>query len=122
MQMSFLQGMAFTLNGKTYDKDRIDVQVPLGTVEEWGIANVDADLMDHLFHLHAAPFQVISRNGQPEPYLAWKDTVLVRGGETLRLRAAFKDFPGKSVYHCHVLDHEELGMMGVIDVQADSRQ
>lgn len=117
MQMSFLQGMAFTLNGKTYDKDRIDVQVPLDTIEEWEIANVDADRMDHPFHLHAAPFQVISRNGQPESYLAWKDTVLVRGGETLRLRAAFKDFPGRSVYHCHVLDHEELGMMGVIDIQ-----
>lgn len=92
--------------------------MPLGTVEEWEIANVDTDMMDHPFHLHAAPFQVVSRNGKPEPYLAWKDTVLVKGGETVRLRMRFKDFPGKSVYHCHVLDHEELGMMGIIDVQA----
>jgi len=117
MRMSFLKGMVFTLNDKTYDPDRVDIQVPLGSIEEWEIANVDADKMDHPFHLHAAPFQVISRNGQPEPYPAWKDTVLVRGGETLRIRMHFKDFPGKSVYHCHVLDHEELGMMGVIDVQ-----
>jgi len=118
MRMSFLQGMAFTLNDKTYNPDRVDIQVPLGSIEEWEIANVDADKMDHPFHIHAAPFQVISRNGQPEPYPAWKDTVLVRGGETLRIRMHFKDFPDKSVYHCHVLDHEELGMMGVIDVQA----
>lgn len=118
MRMSFIRGMAFTLNDKTYSPDRIDIQVPLNTVEEWEIANVDADMMDHPFHLHAAPFQVVSRNGQPEPYSAWKDTVLVRGGETLRIRIPFKDFPGKSVYHCHILDHEELGMMGVIDVQA----
>ena len=118
MRMSFLRGMAFTLNDKTYSEDRTDIQVPLNTVEEWEIANVDTDMMDHPFHLHAAPFQVVSRNGQPEPYAAWKDTVLVRGGETLRIRIPFKDFPGKSVYHCHVLDHEELGMMGVIDVQA----
>ena len=117
MRMSFLKGMVFTLNDKTYDPDRVDIQVPLGSIEEWEIANVDADKMDHPFHLHAAPFQVISRNGQPEPYPAWKDTVLVRGGETLRIRMHFKDFPDKSVYHCHVLDHEELGMMGVIDVQ-----
>lgn len=118
MRMSFLRGMAFTLNDKTYSEDRTDIQVPLGTVEEWEIANVDADMMDHPFHLHAAAFQVVSRNGKPEPYSAWKDTVLVRGGETLRIRIPFRDFPGKSVYHCHVLDHEELGMMGVIDVQA----
>ena len=117
MRMSFLKGMVFTLNDKTYDPDRVDIQVPLGSIEEWEIANVDADKMDHPFHIHAAPFQVISRNGQPEPYPAWKDTVLVRGGETLRIRMHFKDFPDKSVYHCHVLDHEELGMMGVIDVQ-----
>ena len=118
MQMSFSRGMAFTINGKTYSEDRTDIQVPLGTVEEWEIANIDADKMDHPFHLHAAPFQVVSRSGKPEPYAAWKDTVLVRGGETLRIRVHFKDFPSKSVYHCHVLDHEELGMMGVIDVQA----
>jgi len=42
--------------------------------------------------------------------------VLVRGGETLRIRIHFKDFSSKSVYHCHILDHEELGMMGIIDV------
>ena len=120
MRMSFLRGMAFTLNDKTYDEKRIDIQVPLNTIEDWDIANVDADLMDHPFHLHAASFQVISRNGQPEPYAAWKDTVLVKGGETVRIRILFKDFANKSVYHCHILDHEELGMMGVIDVQASS--
>ncbi|MGB3790635.1 MAG: multicopper oxidase family protein [Phormidesmis sp.] len=118
MRMSFLKGMTFTINDKTYSHDRVDIQVPLGTTEEWEIANVDTDMMDHPFHLHAAAFQVVSRNGVPEPYPAWKDTVLVRGGETLRIRIPFKDFPSKSVYHCHILDHEELGMMGVIDVQA----
>ena len=118
MRMSFLRGMAFTIDDKTYSEDRVDIEVPLGTVEEWEIANVDADMMDHPFHIHAAAFQVVSRDGKPEPYSAWKDTVLVRGGETLRIRIHFKDFPSKSVYHCHILDHEELGMMGIIDVQA----
>ncbi len=70
MRMSFLRGMAFTLNDKTYRADRTDIQVPLNTVEEWEIANVDADMMDHPFHLHAAPFQVVSQNGQPEAYPA----------------------------------------------------
>ena len=73
-------------------------------------------MMAHPFYLHAAAFLVGSREGKP--YSAWKDTVLVRGGETLHIHIYFKDFPSKSVYHCHILDHEELGMMGVIDVQA----
>ncbi|PSP07197.1 MAG: copper oxidase, partial [Cyanobacteria bacterium SW_12_48_29] len=62
------------------------------------------------------PFQVIEHNGKPAPYPAWKDTVLVPAGETVRLRAHFSDFPGKSVYHCHLLDHEDLGMMGTVKI------
>jgi FtsP/CotA-like multicopper oxidase with cupredoxin domain len=70
------------------------------------------------FHLHINRFQVVSRNGQSEPYRAWKDTVLVRGGETVRIRIPFRDFAGKTVYHCHILDHEDLGMMGIVNMQA----
>ncbi|MEC4812859.1 MAG: multicopper oxidase domain-containing protein [Scytonema sp. PMC 1069.18] len=62
-------------------------------------------------------FQVISRNGKPEPYPAWKDTVLVPRGETVRIRVPFRDFAGTTVYHCHILDHEDLGMMGTLAIQ-----
>ena len=110
------QGMVFLINGKAFDPNRIDTRVRLGSVEEWEIRNTG--VMDHPFHLHVNPFQVISRNGQPEPFRAWKDTVLVKTGETLRLRAKFTDFPGKTVYHCHILDHEERAMMGVIEMEA----
>lgn len=118
MRMSLLQGMAFTLNDKTFDHNRVDITVPLNRIEEWEIANVDSDKMDHPFHLHVNSFQVVSRDGKPEPYLAWKDTVLVKGGETVKLRVQFLDFPGKTVYHCHILDHEEQGMMGIIEMKA----
>ncbi|MEQ8961817.1 MAG: multicopper oxidase domain-containing protein [Coleofasciculus sp. C2-GNP5-27] len=64
------------------------------------------------------PFQVISRNGKSEPYPAWTDTVLVPRGETVRIRIPFRDFAGKTVYHCHILDHEDLGMMGNLEIQA----
>ncbi len=111
-------GMEFWLNGKPYDDQRIDIAARLGTVEEWELVNVDPDLMDHPFHLHVNPFQVVSRNGQPEPYRAWKDTVLVKGGETVRIRIPFRTFAGKTVYHCHILDHEDLGMMGNIQISA----
>uniref|UniRef100_UPI0025E9BB57 multicopper oxidase domain-containing protein n=1 Tax=Oceanithermus sp. TaxID=2268145 RepID=UPI0025E9BB57 len=83
-----------------------------GTVEEWEIVN--AGVLDHPFHLHTNPFQVISRAGRPEPLRAWKDTVLVPAGSIVRLRVGFEDFPGKAVYHCHILEHEDLGMMGIV--------
>jgi FtsP/CotA-like multicopper oxidase with cupredoxin domain len=110
-------GMAFLFNGQPFDPDRIDTVVKRDTVEEWELVNVDPDLMDHPFHLHINPFQVMSRNGQPEPYRAWKDTVVVKGGETVRIRIPFRDFVGKTVYHCHILDHEDLGMMGMMEIQ-----
>ncbi|MBE9156425.1 multicopper oxidase family protein [Nodosilinea sp. LEGE 06152] len=118
MTMGHGMNMEFWFNGKPYDEKRIDIEAKLGTVEEWELVNVDPDLMDHPFHLHVNPFQVISRNGQPEPYRAWKDTVLVKGSETVRIRVPFRTFVGKTVYHCHILDHEDLGMMGNIQITA----
>ena len=74
--------------------------------------------MDHPFHIHGNAFQVISRNSQPESLLAWRNTVLVKRGETVCIRIPFNDFTGKTVYHCHVLDHEDLGMMGNLTIKA----
>ncbi len=103
-------GMAFLINGEAYNHDRLDTQVQLDTVEDWEITNTG--MMDHPFHVHNNAFQVISRNDRPESLLAWRDTVLVPRGETVCIRIPFRDFTGKTVYHCHVLDHEDLGMMG----------
>lgn len=125
IEMSMLMGMqpgmgmqmAFLFNNKTFDMDRVDAAVKLGTVEDWELVNVDPDGMEHSFHLHTNSFQVISRNGKPDPYQAWEDTLRVRANETVRVRIPFRDFAGKTVYHCHVLDHEDLGMMGIVEMQ-----
>jgi FtsP/CotA-like multicopper oxidase with cupredoxin domain len=117
MGMGGNMGMAFLFNNKTFDPQRIDASVQLGSIEDWDLVNVDPDGMEHPFHLHVNPFQVISRNAKAEPYRAWKDTVLVRAQETVRIRIPFRDFVGKTVYHCHILDHEDLGMMGIVEVQ-----
>ena len=114
--MSPGMGMAFLINGQPYSDDRIHTQVRLDTVEDWEITNTG--VMDHPFHIHVNSFQVISRNGQPESLPAWRDTVLVRRGETVRIRIPWRDFAGKTVYHCHILDHEDLGMMGNLMIQA----
>ena len=114
--MSPAVGMAFLINGEPYSHDIIHTQVKLDTIEDWELINTG--VMDHPFHIHGNAFQVISRNGQPESLLAWRDPVLVKRGETVRIRIPFKDFAGKTVYHCHVLDHEDLGMMGNLMIEA----
>ena len=115
--MSPQVGMAFLINGEYYSsEDRINTQVQLNTVEDWELINTG--VMDHPFHIHGNAFQAIGRNGQPEPLLAWRDTVLVKRGESVRIRIPFKDFAGKTVYHCHILDHEDLGMMGNLMINA----
>ena len=114
--MSPAVGMAFLINGEPYSGDRLDTKVKLNTIEDWEIANIG--VMDHPFHIHGNAFQVISRNGQPESLPAWRDTILVRRGETVRIRIPFRDFAGKTVYHCHILDHEDLGMMGNLMIEA----
>lgn len=113
------RGMVFLINGQVYDGDRIDARPRTGTVEDWDITNTG--VMDHPFHIHVNSFQVLSRNGRPEPFRAWKDTVRLSPGERLRLRIPFRDYAGKTVFHCHVLDHEDLGMMGNLAIDPGDR-
>jgi len=108
------RGMVFLIDRQMFNPNRIDTQVQLDTVEDWELANTG--VMDHPFHVHVNPFQVISRNGKPVPDRAWKDTVNVAPGEIIRCRLRFDDFAGKTVYHCHILDHEDLGMMGILEI------
>ncbi|PSN20028.1 copper oxidase [filamentous cyanobacterium CCP5] len=107
-------GQPFLINGKSFKHHRVDTQVSLDTVEDWVLINKAG--MDHPFHLHTNPFQVISRNDQPEPFKAWKDVVNIRAYETVRIRIPFRDYDGQTVYHCHILDHEDQGMMGIIEM------
>lgn len=103
-------GLEFTIDGRTFDPDRVDIATTIGEIEEWTIMNETA--IDHPFHLHVWPFQPIDG---PDAG-SWKDTINVAGGESVTIRIAFSERPGRSVFHCHVLDHEDLGMMGVIEV------
>jgi FtsP/CotA-like multicopper oxidase with cupredoxin domain len=73
--------------------------------------------MDHPFHLHGFQFQVLDRDGVAEPFRSWKDTVNVRKHETVRFVVRYDDFAGKWMFHCHILSHEDRGMMGVLEVR-----
>jgi FtsP/CotA-like multicopper oxidase with cupredoxin domain len=106
--------MTFTIDGREFDADRVDQGVRLGDVEEWTLVNTSP--MDHPFHLHVRPMQVMSEGGSGAEGPEWRDVVNVPAGGSSVVRIAFDRHPGRSVYHCHVLDHEDLGMMGVVDV------
>lgn len=108
--MGMLPGMC--INGKTHDMGRIDVETRLGTLELWEIVSLG---MAHPFHLHGASFRILSLAGAPPPaYLTgWKDVVLVE--DKVELLVAF-NHPATPehpfMYHCHILEHGDAGMMG----------
>lgn len=106
--------MDFTINGATFDANRVDISASAGSTEDWVLTNTSA--MDHPFHLHAWPFRVIERSSGPADPPGWKDTVNVPARGSVRIRIPFVDITGRTVYHCHILDHEDQGMMGVIEV------
>ncbi|HET6603888.1 MAG TPA: multicopper oxidase family protein [Xanthomonadaceae bacterium] len=103
------------INGLQMDMQRIDVSAPLGATEIWQIENVVG--MDHPFHLHGFQFQVLDRDGEPEPFPSWKDTVNVPRHQSVRFIVRYDNFPGMWMFHCHILDHEDHGMMGVLEVR-----
>jgi FtsP/CotA-like multicopper oxidase with cupredoxin domain len=109
--MVMTQGM---INGRHMSMDRVDVQRSSGATEIWEVENLVG--MDHPFHLHGFQFQVLDRNGVPEPYRSWKDTVNVPRHQTARFIVRFDNYPGKWMFHCHILDHEDQGMMGVLEI------
>ena len=114
-------GHMVSLNGRKFDIDRVDDNVALGDVEVWEITTTSGMMMGsqgHPFHIHGTQFQILSRDGNP-PYLnekGWKDTVYVWANETVRIIVRF-DYKGMYMYHCHILEHEEAGMMGQLEVE-----
>jgi len=103
------------INGKAMKMSRIDETVKLDTTEIWEISN--SSFMAHPFHVHDVQFHILDRNGKqpPQNERGRKDTVLVNPGETVRIIMKFEDYADPNspfMYHCHILEHEDAGMMG----------
>jgi len=107
-------GSAFTIDGRGFDPNRVDQTIASGAVEEWTITNTSP--MDHPFHLHVWPMQVLSIGNTPVQAATWQNVVNVPAGGSTVVRIAFEAYTGRTVYHCHILDHEDNGMMGVLEV------
>jgi FtsP/CotA-like multicopper oxidase with cupredoxin domain len=104
-----------SINGKKMDESRVDAAVTKDTVEVWKVTARDGEL--HVFHVHDVQFQVLSVGGEkPPPYLrGWKDTVFLGQGKEVVIIARFADYADPAtpyMFHCHVLRHEDQGMMG----------
>jgi blue copper oxidase len=116
MQMS--GGMNMTgmhqINGKTYNKNRIDETVAANATEIWEFDNSQGD-EPHPIHLHGVHFQILERTGGRGQLIAsesgWKDTVLLLPQEKVKLIIPFASLTGVFVFHCHNLEHEDDGMM-----------
>ena len=110
-----MMGGGMSINGASMDMNVINERVPVGQWEIWEIAN--ASMMAHPFHIHNAQFRVIDRNGRTPPPLetGYKDTVIVDPREQVRLLLRFEEHTDPDLpymYHCHILEHEDAGMMG----------
>jgi FtsP/CotA-like multicopper oxidase with cupredoxin domain len=105
--------MNHEINGRTFQMDRVDERVPFGDTEIWSFNN-DSGL-PHAVHLHATQFSVLSRTGGRGGVQPWeqglKDTVLMYPQETVRVAVRFTSQRGLFLLHCHLLEHEDMGMM-----------
>ncbi|WP_320178367.1 multicopper oxidase domain-containing protein [Roseovarius pacificus] len=118
--MDMRMGGRFTINGKEMNMNRIDERVKLGSTEIWEIQNGGGGMMGgmmnqpHSFHLHDVQFLILDINGKrpPSNLGGWKDTVLLWPGDRVRFITRFNDYTGLYMYHCHLLEHEDNGMMG----------
>lgn len=116
-----MEGMTekFLLNGKAYDHERIDLRQQKSITEVWEIENIMSEegAMAHPFHIHGTQFLVVSVNGEaPDASMqGYKDTITVQPMQKVRIAVRFPE-TGVYMFHCHILEHEDVGMMGQIEV------
>jgi blue copper oxidase len=111
---TFTEG-PFGINGEVFDMDIVNYTIPLNSIEVWTIKN--KTLLAHPFHIHDIQFNIIEKNGDPAipAETGWKDVVLVMPGDSVKFITKFITFSDPMtpyMYHCHILHHEDDGMMG----------
>ena len=104
----------WSINGVQMDMNRIDETVQFGDTERWTLLSGDGQ---HVFHPHQTQFQILSINGEPPPReeSGWEDSVWVNGQREVVIAVRFDTYVTEDIpymFHCHILDHEDLGMMG----------
>ncbi len=111
------QTYRYYINGRVFDHYRVDETMVLGDTEEWEFVNETYE--PHPVHIHQNPFQVVAVNGKPVDERHYRDTATLPAFGTLTIRHRFLDYTGKFVWHCHILFHEDHGMMQLLEVVKD---
>jgi FtsP/CotA-like multicopper oxidase with cupredoxin domain len=109
-----LDKFQYFVNGRQFNPRLVNERMLLGTVEEWEMVNLTYE--PHPVHIHVNPFQVIAQNGAPVEEHFYRDTALLPPFGSFTLRTRFADFVGLFVWHCHILFHEDNGMMQIAEV------
>lgn len=109
----------YYINGRVFDHHRVDETMVLGDTEEWHFVNETYE--PHPVHIHQNPFQVVAVNDKPVDERHYRDTATLPAFGTLTIRHRFLDYTGKFVWHCHLLFHEDHGMMQLLEVVNDGR-
>lgn len=104
----------FLLNGREFDPHAPPRLLTLGAVEEWVVSSTGSAQFfpGHPFHIHTNPFQFTDEQGR----IVWKDTLFVPVGKEFRLRTRYKRYVGQFVLHCHIVSHEDEGMMELLEI------
>ena len=106
------------INGRTFDPDRVEARPKLGTTETWRMVNDTG--VAHLMHPHHTDWYMLSRNGRTPPAheRCLKETFFLDPGDEILIAGRFSDYAGKYVIHCHMLDHEDHGLMSQFETVA----
>jgi FtsP/CotA-like multicopper oxidase with cupredoxin domain len=107
----------FYINKQQFDITKVNVAAKLGAVEEWTLKNVSGEA--HPFHIHVNDFIVTSINGKPYDTRSEQDIVSLPPKGEVKIRMKYNRFLGTYVFHCHILAHEDNGMMMIVDVSKD---
>ncbi|HEX7011535.1 MAG TPA: multicopper oxidase family protein [Steroidobacteraceae bacterium] len=115
MMRAIRHGGVWTINGVSAEGHVMDPMLALARGRSYVLALHNDTAWHHPIHLHGHSFRVLSRNGLPTPYREWQDTVMMAPRERVEI-AFVADNPGDWMFHCHILEHQAAGMMGVIRV------
>jgi len=105
----------YTINGRPLGQFK-PVQAMVGETQIWTINNPTP--WSHPFHLHGFFFQVLDKTGAPVHPIEWKDTVSVPYKDSVKVIVKYDDRPGMWMFHCHILDHADGGLMGMLQLTA----
>ncbi len=102
----------FLINGKSFNPKNKRI-LQLNNAQIWKLSSQNSN---HPFHIHVNPFQYDRKDPNGKPERIWRDTLMIKEGHPETIRSRYERFSGKFVLHCHILEHEDQGMMEIVEI------